>query len=66
LHLRVRTINANGGGTCTVPIPGYIASNSPGRGWSPPEPPMANDSYRILCTRWELKSEARREAGFVM
>jgi hypothetical protein len=27
---------------------------------------MANDSYRILCTRWELTSEARREAGFVM
>src|SRR4029078_4605052 len=38
----------HGDGPCTVPIPGYIASNSPGRGWSPPEPPMANDSYRIL------------------
>ena len=27
---------------------------------------MANDSYRILCTRWELTSEARREAGFLL
>src|SRR4029077_18343290 len=26
--------------------------------------PMANDSYRILCTRWELKSRSPPRGGF--
>jgi len=28
--------------------------------------PLANDSYRTLDMRWELKSATRREAGFVL
>ena len=27
---------------------------------------MANDSYRILCTRWELESKARPRGGFLL
>src|SRR5262249_6313872 len=35
-----------------------------GGGWSPPEPPMANDSYRIPELRWEGKSANPPPGGF--
>jgi len=34
------------------------------RGWSPPEPPRANDSYRIVRMRWEAKSANPPPGGF--